>query len=67
MVEKPDERTNMVMRKIAGWAVLALAFLIIIALAVLAGQLAELFVGAGIAVLVITLACVSERLLRNKK
>ncbi|MFF8100115.1 hypothetical protein ACF07S_10120 [Streptomyces sp. NPDC016640] len=50
-------------RRIAGWAVLSLIPLTLVALAVLAGQLAELAVATGIAAFLCLTAWVGVRLL----
>lgn len=50
-------------RRIAGWCVLALIPLTFVTLAVLAGQLAELAVGTAIAVFVALAAIIGVRLL----
>ncbi|MET7795656.1 hypothetical protein [Streptomyces decoyicus] len=53
-------------RRIAGWCVLALIPITIVALAVLAGQLAELAVGAVIAAFLTLAAFVGSHLLTGK-
>jgi hypothetical protein len=52
-----------VIRRIAGWCVLALIPLTFVTLAVLAGQLAELAVGTAIAAFVALAAVIGVRLL----
>lgn len=54
-------------RRIAGWALLSLLPLTLVTLALIAGQLAEMAVGAGIAALCFLAATAGIRLLTDKK
>ena len=57
----------MTRRQAAGWAVLSLIPLTFIALAAIAGQLAELAVGTAVAAFVIAVAYVGVHLLTSKE
>lgn len=54
-------------RRIAGWSVLALIPITFVSLAALAGQLAELAVGTGIAAFLVLAAFVGVHLLTGKE
>lgn len=57
----------MTARRAVGWAVLSLIPLVFVALAYLAGQLAELAVGAGIAAVICAAAYLGVHLLTGKE